>query len=579
MSLMRIFLVCFFLFAFSMAKADYINLVQAEDCSTIMEIHISQNEIYVILEIGASDYPWFADVIPRSIYEGGFTEADKNVRWVKFIKNGLRITSDGKALPGSVKLAELRPPALISGISQEAATDLETRNSKVVRVEIAYTFGWQKNKISIRPPVDPALEASAPNIGFVAYHRTVPVNDLRFLLREEILILSRDDPWYSYFENPELSRHHQFSLMSFLYVEPFEVRHEVLCRIKDLDAWIDYDYEMDDIIEVAEQDRLKKVIGDFLAKKNPIFIDGASVTPIIDRIHFLEINLSGVQVIEIPKPMPFASALIGVIFSFPHQGLAENVEVHWDLFSDRLRQVQATSIGPEGPWPYDLQPSANIMKWTNFLKYYQLPNVTEQRIEPATLHFPIFTLAFFAMVLFMLFRHRWRINEFSKWRKFLFVLYILLAIFSYPIGIEKQVPFLKKTVYSETEARELLGLLLKNTYRAFEFRDEGIIYDKLALCVDTDLLQKIYLQTRKSMLIENQGGIEARVEEVYMTKVEEVKNEGGKSYRCKWIARGEVGHWGHIHRRINQYDAIVTIRPVHGVWKLADLDVIDEVRL
>ena len=39
------------------------------------------------------------------------------------------------------------------------------------------------------------------------------------------------DPWYSRFDNPNLKRHHKSALMSFLYVEPYEVRHEILARI------------------------------------------------------------------------------------------------------------------------------------------------------------------------------------------------------------------------------------------------------------------------------------------------------------------------------------------------------------
>jgi hypothetical protein len=82
------------------------------------------------------------------------------------------------------------------------------------------------------------------------------------------------------------------------------------------------------------------------------------------------------------------------------------------------------------------------------------------------------------------------------------------------------------------------------------------------------------------MVIENQGGIEARVNEVVMTSVEELTDEDeGLAYRCGWIVSGEVGHWGHKHRRINQYDAIIKIRPVDGAWKMYDLELIEEVRL
>jgi hypothetical protein len=138
---------------------------------------------------------------------------------------------------------------------------------------------------------------------------------------------------------------------------------------------------------------------------------------------------------------------------------------------------------------------------------------------------------------------------------------------------------MQKKTYAAPEAKALITQLLKNTYRAFDFRTEEAIYDKLAICNDRALLQKIYLQTRKSMAIENQGGIEARVNEVFVTKVEEAPASGEMAFQCNWIVRGEVGHWGHIHRRTNQYDAIIRLVPIGGVWKMHDLEIIQEVRL
>ena len=94
------------------------------------------------------------------------------------------------------------------------------------------------------------------------------------------------------------------------------------------------------------------------------------------------------------------------------------------------------------------------------------------------------------------------------------------------------------------------------------------------------LLQKIYLQTRKSLIIENQGGIEAKVDEVLVTNVEASSSEeDGLAYRCNWIVKGVVGHWGHKHQRINQYDAIIRIESNNGTWKMYDLDIIEEKRL
>jgi hypothetical protein len=40
-----------------------------------------------------------------------------------------------------------------------------------------------------------------------------------------------------------------------------------------------------------------------------------------------------------------------------------------------------------------------------------------------------------------------------------------------------------------------------------------------------------------------------------------------------------VGHWGHIHQRINQYEARVVVKALDGVWKIVDLELLQEERL
>jgi hypothetical protein len=544
-----------------------------------VELFIADGQIVVRFEIGEQDYQWFSDVIPQEVFEGGYFDGDRDVRFGHFMQKQFVLMTNGRRMTGRVKKIDHRNRIARAGLSSDQV-DSTLFSKKVVYVEIEYALLQKPAEIIIAPPLPSASDGTPANIGFVVYHKTVPVNDLRFLEKKELLHLDWEDPWYSYFENRNISRHHQSSFMSFLYIEPYEVRHEVLGRIKDLEGWIDLGYELDDVITVEEQDSLRQIVADFLAARNSVTIDGKEQKPVIDRVHFVEANLAGIQILEVPKPMPYVSALIGVIFAYPHEGVPDSVTIRWDLFNDKIQSVPATSIGPEGPWPYDLKPSDNELKWTNFLTHYQLPNVTEQKVEPLRVQMPIFSVIFVLMIIFVIYRNGWRLNRLSRWRKFFFVLYILLAIIAFPVGWKVEVPFLEDRVYSVPEAKELISQLLKNTYRAFDFRDEGVIYDKLAICNDKDLLQKIYLQTRKSMVIENQGGIEARVDEVFVAKVEEVSSEAdGPAYKCSWIVKGEVGHWGHKHRRINQYEAIISLRPVDGLWKMHDVDIIEEKRL
>ena len=130
-------------------------------------------------------------------------------------------------------------------------------------------------------------------------------------------------------------------------------------------------------------------------------------------------------------------------------------------------------------------------------------------------------------------------------------------------------------------ANALVETLLKNVYRAFDFREEDDVYDKLALTVSGDLLADIYLQSRQSFAVQQAGGAQAKVKEVAIEEaVATRRDEGGFGYdvRAKWTAMGTVGHWGHTHQRINEYEAIFTVARETAGWKIATMEVLEQKR-
>jgi hypothetical protein len=142
-------------------------------------------------------------------------------------------------------------------------------------------------------------------------------------------------------------------------------------------------------------------------------------------------------------------------------------------------------------------------------------------------------------------------------------------------------PISRRATLETREAKSVLHALLYNVYRAFDRRDESLVYDRLAQSITGDLLTDIYLQVRRGMELENQGGARVKIDDVQMLEVDEEKEstEPGLAYRCRWTAAGSVGHWGHIHRRTNLYDATITIEPVDGVWKITAIDLREEQRV
>ena len=126
----------------------------------------------------------------------------------------------------------------------------------------------------------------------------------------------------------------------------------------------------------------------------------------------------------------------------------------------------------------------------------------------------------------------------------------------------------------------VLGLL-ENVYRSFDYRDESVIYDALERSASGELLTDVYLETRRSLELENQGGARAKVEDVAIvdSEHEALGGEVGFISICRWNVKGSVGHWGHVHQRSNQYRARLVVKAVDGLWKITELELLEEERL
>ena len=579
---LRFFVLIIVLLFFGLpAKADFISLIKADECETIIEVFIEDGQIKVTYEIGLLDWKYFKEIIPGDLLNEELREYIESEGKNYFYKNVFKVNADGKILIGEIVRQEVMPRKYRASLY----TGVVNKNSKVSKqmlfVEIIYPLTNKPKKVVITPPLEEGMTSTKANIGFVTYHKKIPVNDLRYLSGNSTLNLDWNDPWYSRFNNINLRRHHQSSLMSFLYVDPYEVRHEVLMRVKDLEEWMDLGYELDDYIEVAELDDLKDKIAKFLVNRNIVTIDGKVGQPIIDKIHFVKWSLAGIQIQEGKERMDYSSAVIGVIFAFPHDSIAQKISIDWDMFSDKIKEIPNVATDPAGPMPYILKQDDHVLVWTNFLKQYKLPTISEVQVSSAEIPLlQIGAILFFLFGVVRLFQKRSKIKKTKLFYGSIIGLGIILFFVSFFFRPQLTSPFIQKTSFTRPEASSLISHLLKNTYRAFDFREESDIYDKLAVSNAEELLTKIYIDTRKSMVLESQGGIQVKVKNVEVMDVEEVSSDKeGISFKCKWLVTGDVGHWGHIHSRNNQYSAILNLRSKNGLWKLYDIDIIEEIRL
>ncbi len=159
---------------------------------------------------------------------------------------------------------------------------------------------------------------------------------------------------------------------------------------------------------------------------------------------------------------------------------------------------------------------------------------------------------------------------------------IALSIIVYPfVRTPLELPGSRSFKPTHEKATDILHSLLANVYRSFDLRNEGAVYDRLALTVNGDQLTNIYLQSRRAMELEERGGARGKVDDVDVGEVRDVKREadGTFSVDADWTVSGSVSHFGHIHYRQNRYHAVVNLVPEGDAWKICEFTLLDERQL
>ena len=574
-------LVFLFFAAWGGLRADALVVTQAMKASTILEIHIEKNTIRAELEIGLEDLEAFRNLLPDPIYERlGYPAGPLAGRLERFFREGLVLRTENRT-PLIPKIEEMvgRERVRRDEITGEPLPVDGEESQTVLFVRLVYPLRRTPRVLSISPPSQENGAVSA-GIGFVVYHQGLPVNDFRYLSREETLRLDWTDPWYSEFDNRNLRRQFSGPISAFLYIEPYEVRQEIVVRPRDLQQWVDLGLEGSEVVPVAIQEQIKQKAVDFLGQHNPVTIDGKVVEGRLDRVHFIYRNLKTSGVIDPPRELDALSATLGVIFYYPTDRLPQEVTLEWELFNDRIQQVSAVATDEAGGLPMTLTREDPVLKWQNFLTNPTLPGLVEIKEPPGRMIRWIVillsaTVGVFALLFLASPRSKPEIWGFSR-KAFRGFLIAVLAVALSAIFLALRPPTL-----SPAAAQSLVGGLLGNVYRAFDYRDESVIYDTLERSVSGELLTDIYLETRRSLELENQGGARAKVKEVQMLETKQTPLSDGSGFeaRCTWNVSGSVGHWGHIHQRINQYQARFVVRAIGGVWKITELELLQETRL
>lgn len=572
--------------------ADMISLSGAENMRNIAEIRVDETGVQVSLEIFPADLEFFRDALSDDWFKEPDpdrpTEAD---RLRRFAREALQILADDRNLPVEVTMLEARlrverfsPLAGLINPYTGQRIPGPPEDKRVLFLELFYPFpeGELPSSLTFIPPMG-ENGFSGVGIGFILFHYDVPIVDFSPLNGPNILDLDWDDSWYSRFRKTSLKRWQDSGMLTYLYIEPYEVRHEVLVRVQDMLPLLDLDLRSDLWIEEDEFKRVEEAIGEFLLRHSNVLIDGQNFPGILDRINFVQYTRRQTLFLTQPERLRLSTAMLGVVVTYLTEGLPQEVTMEWDLFTDRIGSVPAIAIDPAGPFPTTLTRDDPLHTWTNYLKKYTIPTVEEIAVENDLLppRIPLLSLILFLGLIPLVVRVRRGVLNGKPVRGTVLagIILVIVAAGVWPLAGVRLTAAAPGSAMDPEKQHQLLGAMLKNVYRAFELRDEEAVYDKLALTVEGDLLEDIYLQSRRSFVVEQAGGAQAKVEKVAIEEVDAVREGNGFRFDSEWTASGSVGHWGHTHFRVNKYRALITIQPQDGHWRISGMEILEESRI
>lgn len=383
------------------------------------------------------------------------------------------------------------------------------------------------------------------------------------------------------------------SVYSFLYIGDYEIRHEILIPLLTLEESVLVARDDDEFLDLDEQEAARQQIEAFFKTGNPIEIDGTRVTPTVDRCDFYGLDFKDFAKQAESKRVSLASARVGIILSYRLSHTPQSINLTWDRFNNFLWTINMVVFAFEETSKVTLSRlgSNNEFRWKNPGRPGPKPleSVSASLPSPPKLTLPAVSVACLALIPVVFIAGC--IGRFSpRTCVFSLVALLALAVASWPIlRLHVADPFHSDSSVSDSELNSIFGSLHANIYRAFDHRDEEQIYDALAKSIDGELLQRVYLDVRRGLEMEEQGGALSRIQDVAIIergrepKADKGPLESGQArrarYRSRWNVSGTVEHWGHIHARTNQYEAIFDLETRDGFWKVTGMDLLEEQRL
>ena len=391
---------------------------------------------------------------------------------------------------------------------------------------------------------------------------------------------SRRELWLAKAKQETLGISDYSSVYSFLYIEPRQVRHEILVPLRTLAEVLELEHEDEAFLTSNEQARAIPRINEYFGDGVPIQIGGTQITPKLETCQFFGLEFKDfAQTPGQSKDVSLATGRVGVILSYSSPDIVRTVNMTWNRFSDSWWSVRVALIAGDKTEKKTLSRigNRNQLSWSREKSPAEDPTFTTIAAAlPSRRVSWLWGVGMLAAILVsvampMIYLRR------SRWGVVIAVVSLVLwSSILRPMVIHRVWP---QQAVSSSESQKIFLPLHRSIYDAMQYSSDEQIYDALEQSVAGEMLTEVYRQLHRNLTMKDQGGAVARVHEVLVNRADRQLLDGPPQafqYRCQWEVTGTVEHWGHLHKRRQAHEAIFTVQAIDGFWKIVDWDLVDE---
>ncbi|MBX3322579.1 MAG: hypothetical protein KF757_06275 [Phycisphaeraceae bacterium] len=373
------------------------------------------------------------------------------------------------------------------------------------------------------------------------------------------------------------------------------VRIGVMINLAFIDEEMPFYRESTDAVHEVEEDALRLSLSEHFLHRTIVEIDGVEVSPVIAGFEMLRPEVENLPLfprsgmrgllrarIELTYPAKSHPRSVRFKWSgYPPNVLADvepgetlpPIVVEMQLSAEGLVDIlEFTQDEPERTWH-----GTGLTREERFETVPEFDEAVERRIPVLALGAAVAGCAGLVVGLA------------SKGRKRGWMLLALACFASAPvIGSRGSMDFgagASDGMPTQSEAVAIFTPLHGNIYRAFDYETQSEIYDALARSVDGELLETLYDQIYRSLIMYEEGGAVSRVSAVRLMETEILSigmlagSTPGFTARARWQVDGVVYHAGHSHRRTNEYLAEYVVAHRERGWRILSHRVLEQNRI